>query len=107
MLLTVSLATPIRRPNSDGTGYSIRNAYCGHGLQLQIGNVSIAFDGRDVWECADGDTYGNPILQFSEYTDCPIRLGNDDCPKCADSSEALLFALAADLGYSIRKQPSA
>ena len=103
MTLTVDLANPVRRPHSDGTGYDIRNAYNGHNLQLQIGNVSIAFDGRDVWMCPDGESYGSPILQFSEYRDDPVQLDGVSRSKCPDVAETILRALAADLGYTVSK----
>ncbi len=103
MLLTVQLAASVRRPHSDGTGHDIRNAYNGHTLHLQIGNVSIAFDGRDVWLCPDDGSYHAPVLQFSEDTNCPVRLDGYDCPKCDDVAETIMFALAADLGYTLTK----
>ena len=103
LTLTVQLAAPVRRPHSDGTGYDIRNAYNGHHVQLQIGNVSIAFDDRDVWLCPDDGSYASPVLQFSENTDCPVRFDGDDCPKCDDVAETIMFALAADLGYTVSK----
>lgn len=103
MLLTVQLADPVRRPHSDGTGYDIRNAYNGHNIGLKIGNVSIAFDDRDVWECPDDDGVCSPVLQFSEYRDCPVQLDGVDCPKCDNVAETIMFALAADLGYTVSK----
>ncbi len=66
MTLTVQLAAPIRRPHSDGTGYDVRNAYGDHRLQLQIGNVSIAFDDRDVWLSPAGETHLGVGIIFKE-----------------------------------------
>jgi hypothetical protein len=103
MLLTVELAAPVRRPHSDGTGYDVRNAYNGHHLHLEIGNVSIAFDDRDVWLCPADGSHDRPVLQFGEYTDDPVRLDGTSCPRCKDTAETLLFALAADLGYTLSK----
>lgn len=103
MILTIQLAAPIVEPKPDGSGYEILTAYDGHNIQLQIGNVSIAFDGRNEFKAIGDEAYCDPIMEFSGYHDCPVRLDGDDCPKCDDVAETILFALAADLGYTVSK----
>ena len=103
MTLTVQLADPIRRPHGDGTGYDVRNAYNGHNIGLKIGNVSIAFDGRDVWSALEGETCHDTVMQFAEYRDDPVRLDGVSRSKCHDVAETILRALAADLGYTVSK----
>lgn len=105
MKLTIQTAEPSLR--KVGEAYELALPYDGHHVQLQVGNVSIAFDGRNQHQhiCAadatrDSDCSGY-LLQFGAYEDCPVRLDGDDCPKCETVAETLLFALAADLGYII------
>ena len=102
MLLTIQPAAPIVKPKPDGTGYDIRNSCSGHRVQLQIGNVSIAFNDRNEFKAIGDETYPEPVMQFAEYTDYPVRLGGIDCQR-GNVAETLMFALAADLGYYVSK----
>ncbi len=103
MILTIQLASPklVAKPN--GFGYELFMGINGHHVQLQIGDVSVAFDGRNNWQGHEDGSYSNAVMQFSELHDCPIRLDNEDCPPCDDTAETLLFALAANLGYTLSK----
>lgn len=103
MILTVQPADPIVTPRTDGTGFDVRTAYSGHHANLVIGNVSIAFDGRNEWRGDEDSSATGVVMQFAEYHDSPVRLDNVDCPRCDDVAETILFALAADLGYTLSK----
>lgn len=106
MKLTIQPATPVLRPLSDGTGFEL----CREGeyrASLTIGNVSVAFDGRNNRRGIG--RYGGNQLDLSEYADDPVRLDGDsvadrDQPLGqADSAVSLLHALAADLGYTVTR----
>ena len=104
MILTVQPATPIITARKDGSGYDVSAPYSGHNIQLQIGNVSLAFDDRNVWRASRDDVdYPGIVMEFMEYADCPVRLDGDDCPKCTSAAETLLFALAADMGFTVSR----
>ncbi len=62
--------------------------------KLSIGNVSIAFLGRD------GST------ELTAYQDNPVRLNGDSVDGNRDPAVALLYALADDLGYSVSRDGS-
>jgi hypothetical protein len=101
MKLTIQPATQVLRPKSDGTGFEL----CREGEHraiLAVGNVCVAFDGRNNWAGTEG--YSGEVIELAEYKDCPVRLGSVDCPKVGrDPAEILLCALAADLGYTVTR----
>jgi len=102
--LRLVLAKPVMTPKSDGTGYETCRVG-EHRATLQIGNVSLAFDGRNnwdgtnEWECDAGE-----VIELMEYHDDPVRL-HDDGVELSDGrdspAEKLLYALANDLGYFV------
>jgi hypothetical protein len=99
--LTIIPAKPVLRPKSDGTGYDFYRVG-EHKAVLKVGNVSLAFDGRNNWDGRE-DNQGE-VIELMEYHDDPVRLhgesveGSDGRDSVA---ERLLFALAADLGYFV------
>lgn len=99
MILTVQPARPILITRTDGMGYELRTAYDGHHCQLQIGNVSIAFDGRNNWKAQEG--YDGIVIEFGSLKDDPVRLDGVSCPPGDTVAETILLALAADLGYTV------
>ncbi len=96
MKLTVQPAKPFLVDKT--SGYEIRIPNCGHHVQLQIGSVSIYFDDCNNYE---GNVNG-VVMEFSESFYCPVRLNGDECPK-GDVAEIIMFAIAADLGYTLSK----
>lgn len=103
MILTIQTAAPILSNDGDGSGFTVCMPYDGHNARLTIGNVSIAFDGRNGWKRPDNDSYDGFCMEFAEYRDDPVRLGGDSCPSCDDVAETIMYALAADLGYTVSK----
>jgi len=98
MDLVVELAKPVLQVKRDGTGYETRRVG-EHCASLTIGNVSLAFDGRNNWDGRfDVD---REVIELMEYSDDPVRLNNVSCPGGDSIAEKLLFALAADLGYTV------
>ena len=100
--LSIEPAKPVFVARSDGSGYYIRREG-EHRASLLIGNVSLAFDGRNNFVGQGTFNFDRERIELSEYGDCPVRLDGVDCPKCADAAETLLFALAADLGYTVSR----
>jgi len=98
LTLTIQLAKPNLQPLRSGLGHTVYTAYDGHNAMLSIGNVSIAFDGRNLWE---GEAGRGDMYQFGEYTDDPVRLNGVSCPVGSNVAERIMRALAADLGYSV------
>ena len=99
--LRLTLAKPVMTPKSDGTGYETCR-FGEHHANLQIGNVSLAFDGRNNWDGSE-DCRGE-MIELMDYHDDPVRLNNEgvEGPAGRDSvAELLLYALAADLGYLV------
>jgi len=106
MRLTVELAKPRMTTMTDGKGFTLHTAYDGHRVQLSIGNVSVAFDGRNVFEPTGCMFAGGDVYQFGNYADDPVRLFNT--PVAGEScAEKLLMALAVDLGYSVSRNEEA
>ncbi len=101
MKLQIKLAGPIFVPKTGGTGYDVQRIGEHHAV-FTVGNVSVAFDGRNNWR---GDAeYEGEVIELSEYKDCPVRLGTVDYPKVGrDPAEILLCVLAADLGYTVTR----
>ena len=98
MKLQITPARLIAAPTPDGKGYELYREG-EHNARLTIGNVTVAFDGRNNWS---GGPACSEVIELSEYTDCPVQLGCADSPRVGRSStEKLLYALAADLGYSV------
>lgn len=98
MKLTIQPADPVLRPKSDGTGYD----FCRkseHRAILTIGNVCVAFDGRNHWPGTEG--YSGEVIELFEYGDCPVRVYGSDVVGHDDPAVLLLRALATDLGYRI------
>lgn len=90
--------------NGDGTGFGLVTGYTGHHAQLQIGNVSIAFDDCNNWQKpAEDGAYSGIVIKLSELSDDPVRF-NDDSPTDVNGFAAkLMYSLAADLGYRLEK----
>ena len=96
--LRIELAKPVLQVQPDGVGYETRRVG-NHRANLHVGNVSLAFDGRNNWDGRfDVD---REVIELSEYHDDPVRLGSVSCPGGDSVAETLLFALAADLGYTV------
>jgi hypothetical protein len=84
----------------DGTGYKTGLAYDGNNAVLKIGNVSIAFDGRNNWRGEDG--HSGLVLQLQELTDDPVRLNNQSVRADSNSlAETIMRAIADDLGFTV------
>lgn len=103
--LTVELAAPTLTVKPNGKGFNIRKAYGDHKVRLQIGNISVAFDDRDGYVSNEHHECQGEAFAFSDYRDDPVRRFNtpvegDGC------AEKLFFALAAELGYSVRRNES-
>jgi hypothetical protein len=93
-------------PNSDGTGYTVQPAYAGHSVHLDIGNVSIVFDDRNIWAAPGNEVYSSVVLQFAEYRDDPVRLCNAPMavnPGETGCAERIMRALAIDLGFTVKR----
>jgi len=83
----------------DGTGFNLCASHSGHHTQLQIGNVSVAFDDRN--EFRGQDDYSGYVIQLIELQDDPVRLNNQSVLPRPDVAEMLMRAIAADLGFSV------
>jgi len=101
--LLIKLAKPVMMPKSDGSGYETCRVG-EHRATLQIGNVSLAFDGRNQW---DGrEDCRAEVIELSDYYDDPVRLNGNSVEGSEgrnNPGEKLLFALAADLGYFVSR----
>jgi hypothetical protein len=97
MKLWVELPKPTVSPLSDGIGCVV--SYGGeHRAVFTIGNVSVAFD-EEL-----GHINGCPgSISFTEYADDPVHINGTSVRDVSDPAEKLLYALAADLGYTLRK----
>ena len=84
--LKMTISSPAR-----GAGENAYDAEGGYHAVFSAGNVSIAFLNH-----YDGE-------ELTVYKDCPVELDGVGCPNCDDPAETLLFALAADLGYTLVK----
>jgi len=90
----------------DGTGFELATGYGDHFGQLQIGNVSIAFDDRNGFVPSAGEEYSGVCIELEEFHDDPVRLNGasvgsyDDCNSAAYK---ILYALSKDQGYSLVK----
>lgn len=91
------------RSKSDGSGYTVYPSRGAH-VHLQVGNVSVAFDDRNIFH-ADGD-YSGIVVQVGPLTDDPVRLNGESVTVGDSPAEKLLRALAADLGYRISRDES-
>ena len=87
---------------SDGKGFDLRATFSDNHGQLQIGNVSIAFDDRNI--LTGGHSYSGLVVQLGPLTDDPVRLDNRSVTDGDSPEERLLYALAADLGYKVEKE---
>jgi hypothetical protein len=99
--LQITLAKPVLLPKTDGTGYDFCRVGEHHAV-LKIGNVSLAFDGRNNWDERDDCT--GEVIELMEYHDDPVRLDNEAVRGGEGPAEKLLFALAADLGYCVSRE---
>ena len=100
--LTIIPAKPVLRAKSDGTGYDFERVG-NHHATLKIGNVSLAFDGRNNWDSREANQ--GEVIELMEYHDDPVRLNGTSVEGCEghnNGAERLLHALAADLGYFVR-----
>jgi len=102
-VLTIEQKAPELRVKPDGTGYDVHVPYNGTRAQLQIGNVSVAFDDRNGFRGEDGETYGAVYVQLGENTDDPVRLNGGSVDPGRGCAEKLLYALAADLGFRVER----
>ncbi len=91
------------RVNPGGNGFSLKAGYGGHQAQLQIGNVSLAFDDRNDFTGEEDANYSSCYVQLNEMTDDPVRVNNVSVTGYANPAERLLHALAVDLGYFVEK----
>ena len=83
----------------DGTGWDISAHYSGQQAQLQIGEISLAFDDRNQYQ-ASGEGHYGAVIRLGELTDDPVRYRGKSV--AGESAEhKLLFALAEQLGYSL------
>lgn len=96
--LFIELAKPVMRINPNGTGYAVCREG-NHRANLRIGNVSLAFDGRNNFTGHPGAD--REMIELSEYADDPVRIDLVSCPGNADAAEKLLRALAAELDYHV------
>jgi hypothetical protein len=96
--LRLVLAKTVMLPKSDGTGYETCRVG-EHRATLQIGNVSLAFDGHNNWDSRE-DCRGE-VIELMEHHDYPVRLRGGGVARCDSVAESLLYALAADLGYFV------
>lgn len=103
MNLTIRLAKPTLHPMPDGRGFTVHTAYDGHDAVLKIGHVSVAFDGRNIFDPGNDPFNRGDVYQFGEYVSDPVRLCGISCPKHENVGESILRALAADLGFSVSK----
>jgi hypothetical protein len=99
--LNIEPAKPVLVARPDGSGYDVRREG-EHRACLHIGNVALAFDGRNNFVGHDDLNLDRERIELSEYRDCPVRLNGVDCKIGTDSSVSLLFALASDLGYILQ-----
>ncbi|MHC4302537.1 MAG: hypothetical protein ACYS7Y_35200 [Planctomycetota bacterium] len=90
----------VMRDKRDGTGFEVC-AGTRNRAQLQIGNVSVAFDDHNDWVAEDGFTGLNLVM--SENRDDPVRLNGTSVHDVSDPADKLLFALAADRGFRLEK----
>lgn len=104
MNLQIMPATPVLRLKADCSGYDLcREGE--HRANLVIGNVSIAFDGRNQFDGRSG--FVGEVIELSEYNDDPVHVHGSSVsdsskpPGHDDSAVLLLRALATDLGYRI------
>jgi hypothetical protein len=102
MKLTIQLANAVLLPLPDGSGYTV-DRVGEHCAWLAVGDVTVAFDGRNNWHGDPDMDLRAEIIELSEYKDDPVRLDDVSCPKCDDPAETLLFALAANLGYTVSR----
>jgi len=102
MILTIQTAVPVLNKIDNGMGYELRMPYGGHHAHLQIGNVSIAFDARNVFDRPADESYDGFCFEFGTYWDDPVRLNNVSC-NGDDIGETVMRALAADLGFTVSK----
>jgi hypothetical protein len=98
--LNIEPAKPVLVAKPDGSGYEVRNEG-EHRASLHVGNVSLAFDGRNNFVGDPDLNLDRERIELSEYRDCPVRLGRVDFNGGRNPAESLLFALAADLGFSV------
>jgi hypothetical protein len=94
---TVQLGLDLRT-KKDGSGYDVcvgRDPK----VHLQVGNVSVAFDDRNIFRAEEG--YSGCIVQVGAMTDDPVRLAGKSVLAGCSPAEKLLYALADDLGYSL------
>jgi hypothetical protein len=100
----------VMRNKMDGSGFEFVTDYSGHKGHLQVGNVSIAFDGRNNFDARNDrgeiDEYSETVVELSENRDDPVRYNNDSVTGSYSAAEKMLYALAKDLGYSIKKHDS-
>ncbi len=87
---------------NDGTGFNVVAGYKDHLAQLQIGNVSIAFDDRNDWSA--NTEYNGFIIRLGEFRYDPVRLNNESMRAGDSAAENILRALAADLGFDVTKK---
>lgn len=87
----------------DGSGYDVRREG-EHRANLRIGNVSLAFDGRNNFVSHDVYNFDRERIELSEYRDCPVRLNCVDFNSGSNPAESLLLALAADLGFHVSRK---
>ena len=98
--LNIEPAKPVLVAKPDGSGYDVRTKGEHHAC-LFIGNVSLAFDGRDNFVPNPDLNLDRKRIELSEYRDCPVRLNGVDFNGGHNPAESLLFALAADIGFSV------
>jgi hypothetical protein len=85
----------------DGSGYDIRTDSDNHKAILSIGDVSVAFDGRNNFDNVSG--YYGSVIELSDYENDPVRRDNKSIQAGIGCAEKLLIALAEQLGYSITR----
>ena len=100
MRLLIKPASLVATPKPDGMGYDLRREgeHCAH---LTIGNVSVAFDGCNNW--VGGTGRDSEVILLSEDADCPVRVHGRGLEDIGGPAILLLYALADDLGYSVKR----
>lgn len=100
MKLTIVPASLVARPKPGGLGYNL----CREGTNyatFSVGNVTVAFSGPNNWDGRPDSA--DEVIELSENTHCPVKVGDVLWPACDDPAVTLLRALASDLGYSISR----
>ena len=101
--LNIEPAKPVLVASPDGSGYYVHREG-EHRASLHVGNVSLAFDGRNNFVGQGCFNFDRERIELSEYKDCPVRLNRVDFGGNDDPAESLLRALAADLGFSVARK---